>query len=198
MSSSTADLANTDEAVGNNLHPTPRLFNDLYFDRESESISIPSPSTWTPFSRLPTELRVQIWQCALQQHRMIEIDVYPTAHDDNNTPPYTNRNHLGRIISGGNYTPRLRGLGSYGPTLTPLFWVSREARTAALSFYHIHLPLGTGQVLYLSSEYDIVQVRPRRPKPAHWRPESEPRAHYGFILVDFLHDARAYDYKDHG
>ncbi|KAL2173261.1 uncharacterized protein P884DRAFT_265207 [Thermothelomyces heterothallicus CBS 202.75] len=161
----------------------------------------PAPSIWAPFPRLPAELRLRIWLLSLQQHRMIEVDLYPaTATGDNDTPQYADRNHLGRIVSGRNrtYTSRLRGRGSYAASLTPLLRVSREARAAALSFYHIHLPLGTGQVLYLSPEYDVVYVRPRWPRPIRRLPEIDPKPEFGVILVDFLHDARAYDYKDQG
>ncbi|KAH6636525.1 hypothetical protein F5144DRAFT_182956 [Chaetomium tenue] len=195
---SNTDLANADEIMANNLNPTPLLFNDVYFSRCEEPVS-PSPSIWAPFPRLPAELRLRIWLLPLQQHRMIEVDLHPTA-GDNDTSQYADRNQLGRIVSGRSqsYTSRLRGRGSYAASLAPLLRVSREARAAALSFYHIHLPLGSGQVLYLSSEYDVVYVRPRRPKPIHTPPETDPDPEFGAILVDFLHDARAHDYKDHG
>ncbi|KAK3293708.1 uncharacterized protein B0H64DRAFT_327382 [Chaetomium fimeti] len=186
--------------MGNNLNPTPLLFNDVYFSRWEEPTA-PSPSIWAPFPRLPAELRLRIWLLSLQQHRMIEVDLHPTTGDDD-APQYADSNHLGRIISGRSrsYTSRLRGRGSYAASLTSLtlLRVSCEARAAALSFYHIHLPLGTGQVLYLSSEYDVIYVRPRRPKPINRPPETDPDPEFGTILVDFLHDARAYDYKDQG
>jgi hypothetical protein len=188
--------------MGNDANQTPLLFNDVYFSRWEEPIP-PSLSIWAPFPRLPAELRLHIWQLSLQQHRMIEVDIYPTAGDHADTPQYADRNHLGRIVScrSPSYTSRLRGHGSYAAyaaSLTPLLRVSREARAAALSFYHIHLPLGIGQILYLSSEYDVVYVRPRPPKPIKRPPEADPKPEFGVILVDFLHDARAYDYKDRG
>ncbi len=190
------DPKTPDEAVGkgNNLNPTPLLFNDVYFSRQ-EKPTCPSPSTWAPFSRLPAELRLRIWLLPLQQHRMIEVDVYG---GDNDAPQYADRNHLGRIVSGRSYTSRLRGRGHCASSLTSLLRVSHEARQAALSFYHIHLPLGTGQVLYLSSEYDVVYVRPRLRESTRLPPERDPIPNFGAILVDFLHDARAYDYNDKG
>ncbi|KAL2146622.1 hypothetical protein VTI28DRAFT_3121 [Corynascus sepedonium] len=196
---SNTDPANAGESMGNNLNPTPLLFNDVYFSRWEEPMS-PSPPIWAPFPRLPAELRLRIWLLLLQQHRMIEVDLHPTT-GNNGTPQYADRNHLGRIVSGRSrsYTSRLRGRGSYAASLTPLLCVSREARAAALSFYHIHLPLGGGQVLYLNPEYDVVYVRPRAPKPINrLPPETDPDPEFGAILVDFLHDARAYDYKDQG
>ncbi|KAH6612914.1 hypothetical protein B0J18DRAFT_460782 [Chaetomium sp. MPI-SDFR-AT-0129] len=193
MSSSTTNPANVDEDARTNLDPTPLLFNDVYFERHSESTFSPSPFTWAPFSRLPAELRLHIWKLSLQQHRMIEVDILTIARND--IPQYTNRNHLGRIISDKNYTRRLRGRESYALSLTPLLRVSHEARAAALSFYHIHLPLNTGQVLYLNSEYDVVYARPRHKKhPVGFNYLQD----HMFLLVDFLHDVRAYDHKDHG
>ncbi|KAK4100560.1 hypothetical protein N658DRAFT_516620 [Parathielavia hyrcaniae] len=170
--------------LGNNLNPTPQLFNDVGRSRYLR----PRPHG----RRFPASHPNCV--CAsgcfhLQQHRMIEVNLHPTA-GDNDIPQYADRNHLGRIVSGRSrgYTSRLRGHGSY----------DREARAAALSFYHIHLPLSTGQVLYLSPEYVVVYVRPRPPKPIKQPPERDPDPEFGVILVDFLHDARAYDYKDQG
>ena len=44
-----------------------------------------------------------------------------------------------------------------------------------------------------SPEYNVVSVRPRHPKSIPL-----PRPQFANLLVDFLHDARAYDYKDQG
>lgn len=208
----------TDPAMENNPSPTPLLFNDVYFNSWVKPLA-PSPPVWAPFPRLPFELRLRIWYLALQQHRMIELDLCHTAGedhvpnyaggcdygshytddqdyvlsfaDDSDGTGYADRNHLGRIVSSRtpSYTCRLRGRGSYAASLSVLLRVSREARAAALSFYHIHLPLSTGEVLYLSSECDVVYVRFR--KIYYIKPLNA-------MLVDLLHDARAYDYKDHG
>ena len=190
-----------------NKPTTPLLFNDVYFHGGREAVS-PAPdttSTWNSFPRLPVELRLHIWLLFLRQHRMIEVDLSPVAGD---CPRYTNRNHLGRIVSGHLYTLHLRGRGAYAASLSPLLRVNREARGAAHSFYHVHLPfpaqqdtLGAQQILYLSPEYDIVCVRPRRPEITSDPRTRRNRRHYprfSTILVDFLHDARAYDYKDQG
>ncbi len=199
--------------AGINTNPTSVLFNDVYFgSREGEAVSSsPSPSTWAPFPRLPAELRLRIWLLHLQRHRMIEVRLGPTAaagiydpdYDshgqgyDDYACRYTDRNHLGRIVSGGSYASRLTGCGSYAAHLPSLLRVSHEAREAARSFYHIHLPLGTGQILYLSSEYDVIYVRTWSPKSGRPTVRRPPPA-FGAILVDFLHDAQAYDYKGQG
>jgi hypothetical protein len=59
--------------------------------------------------------------------------------------------------------------------------------------------LHAGGVFYLSPEYDVVFVRPRDPMAA-LRRSADSHPYFGFetIFVDFLHDARAYDYKDQG
>ncbi len=168
---------------------TPLLFNDVYFDRMEEPVSL---STWSPFPRLPGELRLLIWLLHLRRHRMVELDLGFAAGDDD-APRYTDRNHLGLVVSGGGYAFQVRGRGSYSTPPTPLLRVNHEAREAARSFYNIHLPLvtNTAHVLYLSSEYDVVYVRP-------WHPITYHPIILTSILVDFLHDARAYDYKDQG
>lgn len=68
---------------------------------------------------------------------------------------------------------------------------------AVLSFYHIHLPFPgrqcKEQILYLNTEYDVVCIRPRQRKIRDHSYEG-----FASLLVDFLHDAKAYDYKDQG
>ncbi len=181
----------------------PLLFNDVYSSRW-ESLSpapVPDGAAPFPFPRLPVELRLHVWQLYLQRHRMIEVDISGGTDDDepehSESRYYIDRNHLGRVISGGRYTLAIRGRESI---TTPLiFQVNREARGAALSFYHIHLPFPgwqhNKQVLYVNPKYDVVFVRPRNPPTP--RPErAEPK--FANLLVDFLHDAKAYDRKDQG
>lgn len=185
------------EVIENNNSTPPMLFNDVFFR--------PAPcdnpgSTWAPFPRLPPELRLDIWLLYLRQHRMIEVDLRPAATDDPDARQiYTDRNHLGRIVSGRRYTFSIRGPGPYTAFLSCILRVNHEAREAARSFYHIHLPLHAGGVFYLSPEYDVVFVRPRDPMAA-LRRSADSHPYFGFetIFVDFLHDARAYDYKDQG
>jgi hypothetical protein len=199
-----SDPTSGGEATGSGS--TPLLFNDVYFGQEDKPTPAPAWSTWTPFPRLPAELRLHIWLLHLgRQHRMIDLDLGPATDDDkDNGPspsqPYSDRNHLGRVVSSRRYTLSIRGRGSLADVACPtwLLRVNREARDAARSFYHIGLPLSAGQVLYLNSEYDVVYIRPRRPKYLYTPglPRLDPA--FGPMLVDFLHDARAYDYKDQG
>ena len=133
------------------------------------------------FSRLPVEIRSAIWKCSLQRHRLIGITVVDETEDDDDykPPPYTARNSLGNIISGQRY--RLSITTTH--CLTPLFWVNGLARQAALEFYRVHISYdfnayGERLCLYLNPELDIL----------HLRPEGAPE-----ILVDFVHDVKAYD-----
>ncbi len=192
--------------------PAPLLFNDVYTALAARCMRTGSTGTWAPFPRLPAELRLHIWVLCLRRHRLIDIDLAPEVLPDGSYPfpRYTDRNHLGRVISGGlSYTFALRGRGSYAASLSPLFHVNHEAREVARSFYRIHLPFpGSDQVLYLSPEYDVVYLRSREPKPRPRSPPPDPHVFqvrfpllypgFDIILVDFLHDARAYDCKDQG
>ncbi|KAK3291058.1 uncharacterized protein B0H64DRAFT_349857 [Chaetomium fimeti] len=189
----------------NTTTPGPLLFNDVYSSRW-EALSPALGTAFFPFRRLPVELRLHVWLLSLQRYRMIEVDISSRTDDgvanSLESRCYIDPNHLGRVISGGGYTLALRGHES---KTTPLILqVNREARGAALSFYQIHLPFPKWQyreqVLYLNPKYDVVFVRPRRPKtPPGWNsmnPRPEPK--FANLLVDLLHDARAYDYKDQG
>ena len=71
--------------------------------------------------------------------------------------------------------------------------MNSEARDVALAFYHIRLPFpGREQVLYINSALDVIHMRPQLGvgDGNGWR----------FLqpLLDFLHDARAYDVKGQG
>jgi hypothetical protein len=173
--------------------PAPKLFNDVYFGQQPP----PVHETWSQFSRLPVDLRLQIWLVFLRQHRMIEVTICPDENEDDTASPgstgadgpyYTNRNHLGSIISGRGYTLKIPGRG-YAATFSPLLWVNRESRDAALRhYYRVHLPYPSehgGQLLYLNPDYDVLRPAPefRRAMPP---------------LVDFLHDVKAFDPKHRG
>lgn len=83
-------------------------------------------------------------------------------------------------------------------TGSPLLQVSSEARHAALQYYRVRLPFprgGGGQVLYLNPEHDVLFVRPE--VPSRWTgAQAPPRP--TVVLIDFLHDVRAYDPRDKG
>ncbi|KAL2155732.1 hypothetical protein VTH82DRAFT_474 [Thermothelomyces myriococcoides] len=105
---------------------------------------------------------------------------------------------MGKIVSGRGYTLSIKGRGSYAASLSPLLWVNREARHAALCFYHIRLPLPSPRgerVLYLNSEYDVLCVQPQYPYRAY---VNRTPLRLATVLIDVLHDIRAYDYKDQG
>ncbi|KAL2151073.1 hypothetical protein VTH82DRAFT_6171 [Thermothelomyces myriococcoides] len=186
-------------------NPTLRLFNDVYSSRWGHTPVY--DATWVPFSWLPSELRSQIWLHHLQQHRMIELNVIPPDDEDPwsdlgklSCPHYyKNHNHLGKIISGRGYRLRIEGRGSYAASLNPLLWVNREARHTALRFYHICLPLRYPHgepVLYLNSEYDVICIRHQYYDYETYVWHIPPRL--ATILIDVLHDTKAYDYKDQG
>lgn len=173
-------------------NPTPcTLFNHVHFGRQAPRA--PYDITWAPFPRLPAELRRQIWLSCLRKHRMIELDIYATAEDNDQSQHYTIRNHLGNIVSGRDYS--LSFSGSYSAYLSPLLWVNSEARQTALTFYQIHLPLpgpSGGRVLHLSREYDVLFIWP---SPFRLNTGGH---HPGTLLVDFLHDVKAHCHKGQG
>ena len=173
----------------------PLLFNDVYSSPWEALSPAPSKAESFPFLRLPVELRLHVWLLYLRRHRMVEVMISrcfeDEALDDTEPRHYMDRNHLGRVISGGCYTLVIHG---HEPkTMAPLILqVNREARGAALSFYQVQLPFPRRQhrkqVIYLNPEYDVILVRPGNMKlTSGWD-----------LLIDFLHDVRAYDYKDQG
>jgi hypothetical protein len=134
----------------------PLLFNDVYSSPWEALSPAPSKAESFPFPRLPAELRLHVWLLYLRWHRMIEIDIYGCPENKKPDSPsfrhYIDRNHLGRVISGGRYIVTIRGHES---KTTPLILkVNREARGAALRFYRVHLPFSglqqRKQVLYLN------------------------------------------------
>lgn len=175
--------------------PNLALYNDVYF-----KTGLPYPfDSWAHFPRLPTELRLRIWQLVLQRHRMIYLTIHaPRGYVQSRC--YVDRNHLRRIVSGRDYTLSIPGQG-HAPMLSPLLRVNRDARQAALDFYHIQLPFprrGAEHVLYLNAKYDVVLVRPSdESPPMPWQDDCPP-TDFVTAWVDLLHDFRAYDLKDKG
>ncbi|OIW25348.1 hypothetical protein CONLIGDRAFT_691272 [Coniochaeta ligniaria NRRL 30616] len=192
-------------AQDSDLPPTPRLFNDLYFGRQQPALF----DTWSQFTRLPVDLRVQIWLTVIRRHRMLEMTICPADDEvDETTYPggaesryYTERNHLGNIISGRGYTLKIEGRG-YSATFSPILWVNRESRYAALRhYYRVHPPFPhqhAGRTLYLNPEHDVLYLYPeyRRRMPPDYLPRRGPWP--WALLPDFLHDVKAFDPKDQG
>ena len=90
----------------------------MYASRFEAASPAPCGGVWAPFPRLPSsfELRLRVWLLHLQRHRMIELDVCGVATDEMEDPrpdQYTERNHFGRIVSGGPYALAIRGRGSW-------------------------------------------------------------------------------------
>lgn len=180
----------TTEVNGNLVNNAPlTLYNDVHFK------PVHTCESWAIFPRLLPELRLRVWQLFLQRHRMIELNIFADDDQDNDSHSgyYSDLNHLGNIISGRSYSLNIKGRG-YAASLSPLLRVNSEARHAALEFYRIRLPFprqNAEQVLYLNPEHDVLYVRPE----AHYG-RSPPRA--VTVLVDFLHDVKAYDPKNQG
>jgi len=179
--------------------PTPpRLFNDVHFQRWGPQ-GPRHVAPWAPFARLPPELRRYLWLACLRRHRMIDLDICTPAgedaavHSGHASQYYSRRNALGNIVSGRDYVLSWSG-DRQGPAgaFSPLLWVSREARRAALAFYRVQLPffgLQRDRVLYLNPTYDVVSIQPQ------WKPG---RAASHRLLADLLHDIKAYDRKGQG
>ncbi|KXX81283.1 hypothetical protein MMYC01_201943 [Madurella mycetomatis] len=140
------------------------------------------------FPKLPTELRLCIWEFSLERHRLLELNVEP-RHDSEKAPSYSSKNALGKLLSGRSYSVTVRSF----PIYNKLLRVNREARRAALGFYRVHIQCsfqtpdekrwgksGTiSATLYCNPEYDFLQLSTCRTVE--------------YTLADFLHDFKAND-----
>ncbi|KAI1857165.1 hypothetical protein JX265_011366 [Neoarthrinium moseri] len=149
------------------------------------------------FTLLPAELRLHIWICSLEKHRLLEVWLDPPT-DPGKAPPYSTTNALNKLISGGSYTATVQAVHLNSKLLR----VNRESRKAALSFYRVHIPCylqafreiprglqgkpakRAKEPLYFNPEYDFMQLRTRGPAE--------------FTFVDFIHDLKAYDPQNVG
>ncbi|KAI0855123.1 hypothetical protein F4860DRAFT_497356 [Xylaria cubensis] len=139
--------------------------------------------SFTLFSLLPPELRIEIWQLSLHRSRLINVELAPHRRSQRNQEPPSRgtQNEQDRLFSVKNYSITVNGTH----LLSKLLRVSTEARQAALQFYRIHLPCrfeldqkeGFG-MLPFNPEYDILHVH---------------IAMRGYNLVEFLHDLRVHD-----
>ncbi|KAH3908307.1 hypothetical protein HBH56_173280 [Parastagonospora nodorum] len=143
------------------------------------------------FPMLTIELRLQIWEYAVQQTRFLKIYLEPLSQDTS-TDPYSGLNALNKVVSNVGYTVTVKSLHCSSKLLA----VSREARKAALRFYRIqvpcHIKVSEGRRMpssvqapfYFNPAYDILHVKSALPLSR--------------TFVPFLHDLRAYDPKDVG
>ncbi|KAF7929755.1 hypothetical protein BELL_0037g00180 [Botrytis elliptica] len=158
------------------------LFNDDHLGPSKQNQS----SRSYLFSDFPKEIRLNIWTLSLHQHRFIPICVSKTAGQDNASHHdqshfYSNHNDLGKIISGGDYQLSINK--PILDTTNQLFYTTIEARSVALDFYRICLPLARGHIR-INPEYDVLFLQ-------DW--DKAPQ-----MFADILHDIRAYDPKDEG
>src|SRR5579862_562593 len=90
---------------------------------------------FSQFPMLPTELRLRIWQCSVEQHRLVEVEVEPLLGSED-APLYSTTNALNKLISGRNYTATAQGFQLHSKLLR----VNSESRKVALRFYRVHIP----------------------------------------------------------
>ena len=156
----------------NDSEPTARL-NHLCSDCLLREVD------FHKFPDFPPEIALMIWKFALQRHRLISLFVVSGDYSNHHYPHserYSAKNELGKIVCGGNYWLSVNGIHR----LSPLLGVSHQSRKAALNFYRVQIPYKYGErrCLRLNPEFDFIQIELLGP------PE---------ILVDFVHDVKAYD-----
>lgn len=160
-----------------------QFINPTYSDLDDHSFEL--------FPMLTIELRLQIWEYAVQQTRFLKINLEPPSQDTD-TDPYSEFNALNNVVSNVGYTVTVKSLQCNSKLLA----VSREARKVALRFYRIQVPCyikvheeertasSVQAPFYFNPDYDILHVKSTLPLSR--------------TFVPFLHDLRAYDPKDVG
>lgn len=130
--------------------PHLQIFNNIWKNTRKES-------TFTCFGLLPTELRLQIWQCSLQRERMINVHFLRSPEAVRDHGPWKVR---GKDIS---YNVIVDG----HQALSKLLLVNQEARQVALGFYRVHFPCRLRDehahkeeegTFYFNPEYDFLQI----------------------------------------
>lgn len=112
---------------------------------------------FTHFTRLPKELRLKIWRCALQRQRIIGLRLINqrgrTAEEVGENPD--------AIRNGERYFTTVNGT----QVLSKLLRVSKESREEALLFYRVHLPcsftgVGTKShgTFHYNPEWDFLSI----------------------------------------
>lgn len=161
------------------------IFNDAFADKPRAG----DADTFPFFSRLPVELRRQVWAHCMSQRRFIRIQL-DNERREQFPPLYTTENELGNIISGCPYRVKAFTTREWSPTT--LIRVNHEARDVFRSVYRVRLPLPvkggdrTVKSLYINPENDIIWAGWRNHTPA------EP------VFTSLLHDLVAYDPKGVG
>jgi hypothetical protein len=113
------------------------------------------------FPKLPTEIRLRIWRCSLEQQRLLQIQVEKRHLEDNH--PYQAQEKNDGLIDKPNYDINVAGACLNSKILS----VNVESRQSALNFYRIHIPSDPGKtkdgsrtnVLYVNPEYDFVFIQ---------------------------------------
>lgn len=106
--------------------------------------------TFRYFPRLTIELRLRIWQLAIKQHRLLEIEVEATSKDN---------------LNGQKYNATVKAFQLH----SKLLFVNRESREVALKFYRVHILCYLQRVengitrtrrsfLYFNPEWDFVHL----------------------------------------
>ncbi|KAK6078238.1 hypothetical protein SCUP234_06236 [Seiridium cupressi] len=195
----------SDDSVSSEVSSDPVPLNEMLDSLYAGS----SDSRFECFTSLPCELRFHIWKTSLKCNRIIYITCLPCS----SPPPwrqqgrggrYSTYNELGKATSGDRYEHRFQNLPR-----PALLRVSVEARSVALRFYRVKLPLyqsipaivnestssqrsnrdKSGQTcsLFFNPEYDFLSP---------CIPSLFP--HRRHLFFDLLHDIKAYDPRDIG
>ena len=158
-----------------------QTYNSTHFAKLRPS----HPKTFHPFNRLPTELRLRIWELSILRTRLVTaIVLRGTEGTGNATGGYRRTNHLGNIISGDHYVLKV----SQKRRNDALLGTCRESRHVAIGFFRVRIPLQPGRPygarLYFNPEYDYLYIYSSKVAA-----ES---------LIGLLHDLRAFDPKGKG
>lgn len=159
--------------------PPYTIFNDSFSSQTTRENHI-----FSPFPRLPVEIRHLIWTESIQSTRFIRIYLdNPRLRSSSGL--YVTKNELGNIVSGCPYRMRAANSNEWSPNT--LLKVSREASGIFHSVFRVRIPLpvkgGDGGIktLYINPENDILWV------------VSDQNNGDGISLIAFLHDLVAYD-----
>jgi len=151
-----------------------------------------------PFPRFPPEIRLQIWEAACLQPRLLSVELYDPRWSGKRfyyrhrvlaeeTPlyySYTTRNKYGKLVSRGAYHVRVpRCPGDWSKCLQ---YVSREANEGYRSVYRIALPVqwslpprsrgrrqDPGEVWLENSDCQVVRINPDMDTVILWAPSRQ-------------------------